>query len=76
VSMWAIKEKPFCDSTHVKVNFDGTEVSDNELFEKMAKEIDGPALHLKDAEILVHLPVSAIEEAISGSKFPFPMTPN
>ena len=46
------KNKPFCDSTHVKVNFDGTEVSDNESFEKMAKEIDGPALRLKDAEIL------------------------
>ena len=44
--------KPFCDSTHVKVNFDGTEVSDNESFEKMAKEIDGPTLQLKDAEIL------------------------
>ncbi len=46
------KNKPFCDSTHVKINFDGTEVSDNEPFEKMAKEIDGPALKLKDAEIL------------------------
>ncbi len=46
------KNKPFCDSTHVKVNFDGTEVSDNEPFEKTAKEIDGPGLKLKDAEIL------------------------
>jgi CDGSH-type Zn-finger protein len=44
--------KPFCDSTHVKVKFDGTEVSDNEPFEKMAKVIDGPELTLKDAEIL------------------------
>jgi len=44
--------KPFCDNTHLKVNFDGTEVSDNEPFEKMAKEIDGPDLKLKDAEIL------------------------
>jgi hypothetical protein len=34
------------------VNFDGTETSDNEPFEKMAKEIDGPTLKLKDAEIL------------------------
>jgi CDGSH-type Zn-finger protein len=46
------KNKPFCDGAHVKVNFDGTETSDNEPFEKMAKEIDGPALKLKDAEIL------------------------
>jgi CDGSH-type Zn-finger protein len=44
--------KPFCDGTHIKVNFDGTETSDNEPFEKMAKEIDGPELILKDAEIL------------------------
>ena len=46
------KTKPFCDGTHVKVNFDGTEASDNESFDKMSKEIDGPTLKLKDAEIL------------------------
>ncbi|HLN89672.1 MAG TPA: CDGSH iron-sulfur domain-containing protein [Candidatus Binatia bacterium] len=46
------KNKPFCDGTHVKVNFDGTETSDNEPFEKMAKEVDGPNLKLKDSEIL------------------------
>ena len=45
-------DKPFCDGTHVKVDFDGTEVSDNEAFESMAKKIDGPDLLLKDAEIL------------------------
>jgi len=44
--------KPFCDGNHVKVNFDGTEVSDNDPFDKMAKTIDGPTLKLKDAEIL------------------------
>ena len=44
--------KPFCDGNHLKVNFDGTETSDNEPYEKMAKEIDGPTLKLKDAEIL------------------------
>jgi CDGSH-type Zn-finger protein len=44
--------KPFCDGTHVKVNFDGTEMSDNEPYEKMAKVIDSPELVLKDAEIL------------------------
>ena len=44
--------KPFCDSTHVKVNFDGTETSTNEPFENVAKIIDGPELRLKDAEIL------------------------
>jgi CDGSH-type Zn-finger protein len=44
--------KPFCDGTHVKVNFNGTEVNDNDPFDKMAKTIDGPTLKLKDAEIL------------------------
>jgi len=44
--------KPFCDGSHIKANFDGTETSDNEPFEQMAKEIDGPELKLKDAEIL------------------------
>jgi len=44
--------KPFCDGSHIKADFDGTEVSDNEPFEKMAKTIDGPELTLKDAEIL------------------------
>ena len=46
------KKKPFCDGTHLKINFDGTETSGNKPYEKMAKEIDGPALKLKDAEIL------------------------
>jgi CDGSH-type Zn-finger protein len=44
--------KPFCDGAHFKVNFDGTEASDNEPFDKMAKVIDSPELKLKDAEIL------------------------
>jgi CDGSH-type Zn-finger protein len=46
------KNKPFCDASHLKVGFDGTEVSDNEPYEKMAKTLDGPTLKLKDAEIL------------------------
>jgi CDGSH-type Zn-finger protein len=46
------KSKPFCDGNHVKANFDGTEVSDNDPFDKMSKTIDGPTLKLKDAEIL------------------------
>ena len=45
-------KKPFCDGSHAKVNFDGTEASDNEPFEKMAKTFDGHTLLLKDAEIL------------------------
>ena len=44
-------KKPFCDGSHLKVNFDGTEKSDNILFDEVAKEIDGPTLKLKDAEL-------------------------
>ncbi len=44
--------KPFCDSTHVRVNFDGTEVSGNTPYMQMAKVLDGPTLKLLDAEIL------------------------
>jgi CDGSH-type Zn-finger protein len=44
--------KPFCDGTHASIAFDGTEVSDNLPFEEMAKNISGPDLILKDAEIL------------------------
>ena len=44
--------KPFCDGTHVKINFDGTEMSENEPFEQLAKVLDGPELKLKDAELL------------------------
>jgi CDGSH-type Zn-finger protein len=44
--------KPFCDGTHLRVNFDGTETSTMEPYSKIAKEIDGPELKLKDAEIL------------------------
>ncbi len=44
--------KPFCDGTHLKNQFDGTETSNNTAFEKMAKTIDGHKLILKDAKIL------------------------
>ena len=44
--------KPYCDGTHFKVKFDGAENSDNTPFEQMSKQIDGPELTLKDAEIL------------------------
>jgi CDGSH-type Zn-finger protein len=45
-------KKPFCDGSHLKANFDGTETSQNLPFEQMAKEFNGPSLMLKDAEIL------------------------
>jgi CDGSH-type Zn-finger protein len=46
------KNKPFCDGTHAKVNFDGTEAGDQEPFDKTAKIIRGPELTLADNEHL------------------------
>jgi CDGSH-type Zn-finger protein len=42
------KNKPFCDGTHAKINFDGTEAEDREPFDKAAEVIHGPALTLAD----------------------------
>ncbi len=44
--------KPFCDDTHLKINFDGTEVADRELSKSDIKIIDDSILRLNDAEIL------------------------
>jgi len=46
------EHKPFCDGTHIKVNFDGTETADKDLSSDEIKEFDGPSLKLVDAEIL------------------------
>ncbi len=44
------KKKPFCDGTHIDINFNGSEISD--LNFSQAKEINGPELRLKDIEKL------------------------
>jgi CDGSH-type Zn-finger protein len=46
------EHKSFCDGTHVKVNFEGTETASRQPYMEQAKKIDGPALELTDAEIL------------------------
>ncbi len=46
------KNKPFCDGTHVKASFDGTETAGQEAYFNKPKEIDGPALKLTDVEDL------------------------
>ena len=46
------KTKPFCDGTHAKIGFDGTETASKAPFEELATEITGPTLVLSDAESL------------------------
>ena len=46
------QNKPFCDGTHLKVNFDGTETASQEPYLEQAKEVDGPGLKLTDAQDL------------------------
>jgi CDGSH-type Zn-finger protein len=44
--------KPFCDGTHERVGFDGTETASREPYERQAERIDGPTMVLEDAEHL------------------------
>ena len=46
------KNKPFCDVTHVRVGFNGTETAGEEAYLNHPKEIDGPTLKLADVEEL------------------------
>jgi CDGSH-type Zn-finger protein len=45
-------QKPFCDGTHAKVEFDGTETASREPYRDQAKLIKGPTMSLTDAESL------------------------
>ncbi|MCX6671756.1 MAG: CDGSH iron-sulfur domain-containing protein [Euryarchaeota archaeon] len=44
--------KPFCDGTHLKAKFDGTETASHTIYRDQAVLIDGPGLKLTDAKIL------------------------
>lgn len=46
------KNKPFCDGTHKKVGFDGTETASREPYLKQAVVIEGPSMLLTDQENL------------------------
>lgn len=44
------EHKPYCDGTHVKIKFDGTEEAADKPYLEQAMELDGPGLKLTDAE--------------------------
>jgi CDGSH-type Zn-finger protein len=46
------QSKPFCDGTHAKVHFDGTETATRATHDEQAEIQDGPALQLRDAQPL------------------------
>jgi CDGSH-type Zn-finger protein len=46
------KTKPFCDGSHTKAGFDGTETASREPYDDQAGLTEGPTLSLKDAESL------------------------
>ncbi len=44
--------KPFCDSTHLKVGFDGTETASRAPYLEQADVFEGPVMDLTDAQPL------------------------
>ena len=44
--------RPFCDGTHIKVNFNGTETASRVVYLDQAEKIKGPALELTDVQDL------------------------
>jgi CDGSH-type Zn-finger protein len=46
------KTKPFCDGTHAKVGFDGSETASREPYARQATLFEGPVMMLADAEQL------------------------
>jgi CDGSH-type Zn-finger protein len=46
------KTKPFCDRTHARVRFDGTEKASRKPYAGLSERIEGPELILRDAETL------------------------
>jgi CDGSH-type Zn-finger protein len=46
------RNTPFCDDSHLRVHFDGTETAPRVSYQEQARNFDGPALTLSDAQNL------------------------
>lgn len=46
------KNKPYCDGSHAKAGFDGTETASHAPVAEQATVMDGPTMQLLDAEVL------------------------
>jgi CDGSH-type Zn-finger protein len=44
------QNKPYCDGTHTRINFDGTETAGNRTYLEEAEVTEGPNLRLTDVE--------------------------
>ena len=44
------RTKPFCDGSHLRTHFDGTETASREPYVKQAEAMDGPTVMLSDAQ--------------------------
>jgi CDGSH-type Zn-finger protein len=62
------KKKPFCDGTHAKIGFDGTETASRAPYIEQAKAIQGPAMVLTDADNLCAFARFAIRTEKCGRK--------
>jgi len=46
------KDKPFCDGSHSRIHFNGTETASRQQYEDQAERTEGPTMILSDAENL------------------------